>query len=142
MVELLLNVVLEYKAARTMKNVDWGTCQTKYADILDLFRAQCLLVIKQTRANAYLFNARDTSLTVARFRVFTSSFLCLRGFVVHTKTIFTRVNIFTLWPSFSNLRGLCGSFTRLRVYGSRNRENIYAFSNLHGYVWTGPMYVA
>ena len=22
--------------------------------------------------------------------------------------------------------------------GSRNRENIYAFSNLHGYVWTGP----
>ena len=93
MVELLLNVVLEYKAAQTMENVDWETCQTKYAVILDLFRAQCLLVIKQTRANAYLFNARDTSLTVARFRVFTSSFLYLRGFVVHTKTIFTRVNI-------------------------------------------------
>ena len=79
-----------------MENVDWETCQTKYADILDLFREQCLLVIKQTRANAYLFNARDTSLTVTRFRVFTSSFLYLRGFVVHTKTIFTRVNIFTL----------------------------------------------
>ena len=96
MVELLLNVVLEYKTARTMENVDWETCQTKYADILDLFRAQCLLVTKQTRANACLFNARDTSLTVAWFRVFTSSFLYLRGFVVHTKTIFTRVNIFTL----------------------------------------------
>ena len=79
-----------------MENVDWETCQTKYADILDLFRAQCLLVIKQTRVNACLFNARDTSLTVAWFRVFTSSFLCLRGFVVHTKTIFVRVNIFTL----------------------------------------------
>ena len=38
-VELLLNVVLEYKTARTMENVDWETCQTKYADILDLFRA-------------------------------------------------------------------------------------------------------
>ena len=83
-----------------MVNIDWETCQTKYADILDLFRAQCLLVIKpvikQTRANACLFNARDTLLTVAWFRVFTSSFLYLRGFVVHTKTIFTRVNIFTL----------------------------------------------
>ena len=39
-VELLLNVVLEYKTARTMENVDWETCQTKYTDILDLFRAQ------------------------------------------------------------------------------------------------------
>ena len=37
-VELLLNVVLEYKTAWTMENVDWETCQTKYADILDLFR--------------------------------------------------------------------------------------------------------
>ena len=61
---LLLNVVLEYKTARTMVNVDWETCQTKYADILDLFRAQCFLVIKQTLANACLFNARDTLLTV------------------------------------------------------------------------------
>ena len=39
-VELLLNVVPEYKTARTMENVDWETCQTKYADILDLFLAQ------------------------------------------------------------------------------------------------------
>ena len=38
-VELLLNVVLEYKTARTAENVDWQTCQTKYIDILDLFRA-------------------------------------------------------------------------------------------------------
>ena len=79
-----------------MVNIDWVTCRTKYADILDLFRAQGLLAVKQTRANACLFNARDTLLTVAWFRVFTSSFLYLRGFVVHTKTIFTRVNIFTL----------------------------------------------
>ena len=90
-VELLLN-----ETARTMKNVDWETCQTKYVNILDLFRAQCLLVSKQTHANACLFNARDTLLTIAWFRVFTSSFLYLRGFFVHTKTIFTRVNIFTL----------------------------------------------
>ena len=33
-VELLLNVVLEYKTARTAKNVDMQTCQTKYIDIL------------------------------------------------------------------------------------------------------------
>ena len=37
-VELLLNVILEFKTAWTMENVDWETCQTKYADILDLFR--------------------------------------------------------------------------------------------------------
>ena len=95
-IELLLNVVLEYKTARTMENVDWETCQTKYVNILDLFRAQFLLVIKQTHANACLFNARDTLLTVAWFRVITSSFSYLRGSVVRTKTIFTRVNIFTL----------------------------------------------
>ena len=53
-------------------------------------------LIQLTRAHARLFNARETLLTVARFRIFTSSFLYLRGFVVHTKTIFTRVNIFTL----------------------------------------------
>ena len=39
-VELLLNVVLEYKTAQTAENVEWQTCQTKYTDILDLFRAQ------------------------------------------------------------------------------------------------------
>ena len=39
-VELLLNVVLVYKTARTIELVDWETCQTKYVDILDLFRAQ------------------------------------------------------------------------------------------------------
>ena len=48
-----------------MVNIDWVTCRTKYADILDLFRAQGLLAIKQTRANACLFKARDTLLTVA-----------------------------------------------------------------------------
>ena len=38
----------------------------------------------------------------------------------------------------TNLHGLCGRFTRLRVDGKRNRENIYPVLNLHGYVWTGP----
>ena len=38
-VELLLNVVLECKTTRTAENVDWQKCQTKYTDILDLFRA-------------------------------------------------------------------------------------------------------
>ena len=33
---------------------------------------------------------------------------------------------FKIYPS------LCGRFTRLRVDGKRNRENIYAVSNLHG----------
>ena len=122
-VELLLNVVLEYKTARTMENVGWETCWTKYVDILDKFLAQYLFVIKLTRANARLFNARETLLTMARFRFFTSSFLYLRGFVVHTKTIFTRVNIFTLQPSFSNLLGYVWTeavtvkiFTRFQIY--------------------------
>ena len=30
---------MEYKTARTAENVDWQTCQTKYTDILDSFRA-------------------------------------------------------------------------------------------------------
>ena len=80
-VKLLLNVVLEHKTARTMENVGLETCQTKYAVILDLFRAQY---------------PSKSSITVAWFRVFASSSLYLRGFVIHTKTIFTRVNIFTL----------------------------------------------
>ena len=33
------------------------------------------------------------------------------------KTILTRLNIVTLWPSFLNLDGLCGRFTRLRAEG-------------------------
>ena len=35
----------------------------------------------------------------------------------------------------------CGRFTRLRVDGKRNRENIYPVLNLHGYVWTGPYFI-
>ena len=43
-------------------------------------------------------------------------------------------------PRFIPTR-LCGRFTRLRVDGKRNRENIYPVLNLHGYVWTGPVTV-
>lgn len=39
-VELLLKVTMEYKAAKTMENVDWESCQTKYSDILNLFLEQ------------------------------------------------------------------------------------------------------
>ena len=55
-VRLLLNVVLEYKTARSAENVDWQICQTKYTDILDLletcskcvffFDASCLTVLR------------------------------------------------------------------------------------------------
>ena len=84
---------------------------------MDLFRVQYLFVIKLTRANACLFNARDTLLTVAWFRGFTSSFLYLRSTVVHTKTIFTRVNIFT------------HSSRRFQIYP-------VCVGVLLGYVWT------
>ena len=30
------------------------------------------------------------------------------------------------------------AFARLRVDGKRDRQNIYAVLNLHGYVWKGP----
>ena len=63
---------------------------------------------------------------------FTGMFTCILPVPVN------RLNIFALWPAFSNLHGLCGRFTRLRVDGKRNRENIYPVLNLHGYVWTGP----
>ena len=33
---LLLKVTLDYKTAKTMENIDWESCQTKYSDILDL----------------------------------------------------------------------------------------------------------
>lgn len=39
-VELLLNVVLEFKANRTHVNVDWESCQTKYVGRLILFTEQ------------------------------------------------------------------------------------------------------
>ena len=51
-VELLLNVVLEHKTARTAENFDWQTCQTKYTDILDLFRAIPCIFVKNTRGLA------------------------------------------------------------------------------------------
>ena len=37
---LLLKVTLDYKTAKTMENIDWESCQTKYSDILDLFNDQ------------------------------------------------------------------------------------------------------
>ena len=36
-VEILLNVTREYKVNKTHENVDWESCQSKYADILALF---------------------------------------------------------------------------------------------------------
>ena len=36
-VELLLNVTIEYKAAKSIENIDWESCQSKYGDILDRF---------------------------------------------------------------------------------------------------------
>ena len=53
-VELLLNVVLEYKKARTAKNFDWQTCQTKYTDILDLFPAIPHIFVKKTCVGLWL----------------------------------------------------------------------------------------
>ena len=37
---LLHKVTLDYKTAKTMENIDWESCQTKYSDILDLFNDQ------------------------------------------------------------------------------------------------------
>ena len=52
-VELLLNIVLEHKTARTAENFDWQICQTKYSDTLDLFRAiPSIFVKKDTRGLA------------------------------------------------------------------------------------------
>ena len=31
---LLLKVTLDYKTAKTMENIDWESCQTKYSDTL------------------------------------------------------------------------------------------------------------
>ncbi|XP_017276271.2 uncharacterized protein LOC108238585 [Kryptolebias marmoratus] len=39
-VELLLRVTLNYKTAREKDGVDWESCQSKYADIMDAFQAQ------------------------------------------------------------------------------------------------------
>ncbi|XP_070399461.1 uncharacterized protein [Nothobranchius furzeri] len=39
-VELLLNVVLEYKVNNTQEGIDWESCQSKYADIMTLFLEQ------------------------------------------------------------------------------------------------------
>lgn len=39
-VELLLKITEEYKVSQTAVNVDWESCQSKYADILELFSQQ------------------------------------------------------------------------------------------------------
>ncbi|KAL4007987.1 hypothetical protein ACER0C_001839 [Sarotherodon galilaeus] len=39
-VELFLNLTLKYKTAKTQENMDWETCQGKYADIHTLFLEQ------------------------------------------------------------------------------------------------------
>lgn len=39
-VELFLNVTLEYKVSKIQQNVDWESCQSKYADILAHFLEQ------------------------------------------------------------------------------------------------------
>ena len=38
--ELLLKVANEYKVSKSMENIDWETCQTKYSDIFDLYQEQ------------------------------------------------------------------------------------------------------
>ena len=38
--DLLLRVTLDYKTARIQENVDWESCQSKYSDIFEAFRAQ------------------------------------------------------------------------------------------------------
>ena len=46
-VELLFNVVIEYKVKRTAENVDSESCISKYSDMLEMFIAQiifCLLI--------------------------------------------------------------------------------------------------
>jgi len=39
-VELLLNVTgaIDYKTTKTMENVDWESCHSKYQDILDKYK--------------------------------------------------------------------------------------------------------
>ncbi|XP_058260203.1 uncharacterized protein LOC131362284 isoform X1 [Hemibagrus wyckioides] len=39
-VKLFLNVTTEYKNTKTQENVDWESCQSKYADVLALFLEQ------------------------------------------------------------------------------------------------------
>ncbi|RXN03160.1 tripartite motif-containing 16-like protein [Labeo rohita] len=39
-VELLLPVTQEYKVAKASENIDWETCQNKYAEILDRLKEQ------------------------------------------------------------------------------------------------------
>ncbi|KAK0154840.1 hypothetical protein N1851_002846 [Merluccius polli] len=40
-VELLLRLTLDYKANKLQENVDWESCQSKYLDLANAFRAQC-----------------------------------------------------------------------------------------------------
>ena len=39
-VELLLKVAIEYKVSKAAEYVDWESVQSKYSDILDLFKYQ------------------------------------------------------------------------------------------------------
>ena len=37
-VQLLLEVTNDYKVSKAAKNIDWESCQSKYTDILELYR--------------------------------------------------------------------------------------------------------
>ena len=38
LIELLLNVAIDYKRAKSMENIDWESCHSKYQDILDNYK--------------------------------------------------------------------------------------------------------
>ena len=39
-VELFLNIGMDYKASKTMENIEWESCQSKYQNILDKYKEQ------------------------------------------------------------------------------------------------------
>ena len=68
----------------------------------------------------------------------TSAFSKSSGFTVQTITTKQRFQISSLSRAFSNLSVFSGRKRRIRVDETRIRRDIFAFSNLSGYVSTRP----
>ena len=55
-----------------------------------------------------------------------------------SKAMSTRIRKFPLWRAFSKIYGYGRKIRWIRVDASRIRKKKFAFSQISGYVWTGP----
>ena len=130
---LLLKVTLDYKTAKTMENIDWESCQTKYSDILDL----CLVALNTQRFCSPPFwkISRGKRLVLILWRQRIQKYTDTS---VHTYPDTQRIQKFPLWRAYTEISGYTERIRRTRVDARCIRIKKFADTKISGYVWTGP----